>query len=349
MTLDEASVMAVFLISRKSPIYAVHDSAIQSSGVHYGFRGSSSRPNEILCERSSQLETESRRSFSYRWGLEVLPRKTTCSAETVDDLVPLTCTMRVANLFCVAVFLLMTTRTGTVTGSSLPPSNCNLLNKDGLCYTDALKERFVFIDSTSRQCHMMVDRLLVEEVLKELSIAGTPPYAVSASRLSALIHVCKQRDPLKQPQDSQKRNLMFPGKGVMFFGTKWCGPGDDADSFDDLGELKELDMCCRDHDHCPENIKHGKTKHNITNTSAFTMSHCDCDDAFHKCLKLVDSEASQAVGFTYFSTGFIKCFRLAPPVEKCLQWSGFFSQTCDRYQFDESGEYKWQVFDLPTF
>lgn len=33
-------------------------------------------------------------------------------------------------------------------------------------------------------------------------------------------------------------------------GTKWCGPGNTASGYDDLGSHSDVDACCRDHDHC---------------------------------------------------------------------------------------------------
>lgn len=53
-------------------------------------------------------------------------------------------------------------------------------------------------------------------------------------------------------------------------GTKWCGAGNVAVSYDDLGEEKEADMCCREHDNCPDLIPGGGTKHNLTNDAFYT-------------------------------------------------------------------------------
>jgi hypothetical protein len=37
-------------------------------------------------------------------------------------------------------------------------------------------------------------------------------------------------------------------------GTKWCGEGNIASNFYDIGQLTELDNCCREHDFCADYI-----------------------------------------------------------------------------------------------
>ena len=53
-------------------------------------------------------------------------------------------------------------------------------------------------------------------------------------------------------------------------GTKWCGPGDVAQSYDDLGALIEVDKCCRAHDHCPIKVKGFASAHGLMNLSFYT-------------------------------------------------------------------------------
>lgn len=55
-----------------------------------------------------------------------------------------------------------------------------------------------------------------------------------------------------------------------FAGTKWCGSGDLATSFFDLGTEVKLDMCCRTHDLCPSKVRAHSTRYNITNESMYT-------------------------------------------------------------------------------
>ena len=45
--------------------------------------------------------------------------------------------------------------------------------------------------------------------------------------------------------------------GITFPFTKWCGPGSTARHFDDLGEDRDTDICCREHDHCDQGINTG--------------------------------------------------------------------------------------------
>ena len=37
---------------------------------------------------------------------------------------------------------------------------------------------------------------------------------------------------------------------LSILGTKWCGFGNTAEDYDDLGTNTEIDKCCRKHDQC---------------------------------------------------------------------------------------------------
>ena len=78
-------------------------------------------------------------------------------------------------------------------------------------------------------------------------------------------------------------------------GTKWCGPGHVAKSYDDLGEHRETDICCRDHDkHCKARIDKFSRKYGLWNWSWKTASHCDCEQRFKDCLLNVSMLASKS-------------------------------------------------------
>lgn len=56
-----------------------------------------------------------------------------------------------------------------------------------------------------------------------------------------------------------------------FTGTNWCGNGDVAENYDDLGRNNETDACCREHDHCPTFIEAFATDFDLKNPFPFTM------------------------------------------------------------------------------
>jgi len=63
-----------------------------------------------------------------------------------------------------------------------------------------------------------------------------------------------------------------PHTGITVPGTKWCGPGNTAANFEDLGRERETDKCCRAHDHCDEIIEPHAVLHRLpANTDWFPM------------------------------------------------------------------------------
>ncbi|XP_044584747.1 phospholipase A2-like [Cotesia glomerata] len=95
--------------------------------------------------------------------------------------------------------------------------------------------------------------------------------------------------------------------GFIAPGTKWCGQGDKAESYDDLGKFNDTDICCRAHDNCPMIIKVGETCHGLTNPDASSRLSCDCDRDFYKCLKNNRNIVSKTIGTIYFDLLKKKC------------------------------------------
>jgi hypothetical protein len=56
-----------------------------------------------------------------------------------------------------------------------------------------------------------------------------------------------------------------------FPGTKWCGPGNTASSYDDLGPDRETDICCRTHDLCPISVDPGHQQCGFKNKGHFCV------------------------------------------------------------------------------
>ena len=108
-------------------------------------------------------------------------------------------------------------------------------------------------------------------------------------------------------------------------GTLWCGVNDIAPDFSSLGVDRELDRCCRAHDHCPvkvggeyvdwsrvnsspgPQVKPFRTKYGVLNLDLYTKSHCYCDEKFYNCLKNQENKKAKAVGDFFFNVISVKC------------------------------------------
>ncbi|KAJ0176380.1 hypothetical protein K1T71_007559 [Dendrolimus kikuchii] len=90
-------------------------------------------------------------------------------------------------------------------------------------------------------------------------------------------------------------------------GTKWCGTGDIAANYHDLGADRRLDRCCRTHDLCPTKVRAFSSRYNLTNNSLYSKSHCTCDDMLFDCLKKTNTSASQVMGHIYFNLVQVPC------------------------------------------
>ncbi|XP_048467560.1 group 3 secretory phospholipase A2 [Rhincodon typus] len=113
-----------------------------------------------------------------------------------------------------------------------------------------------------------------------------------------------------------RRALIFPG-------TLWCGVGESAENYTDLGIFHQTDSCCREHDHCNHTLSAFEYNYGVWNFRLHTVSHCNCDETFRRCLLNANDTISTMVGFSYFSMLHVPCFDLKP-VERCVkksQWN----------------------------
>uniref|UniRef100_A0A3Q3KDV7 phospholipase A2 n=1 Tax=Monopterus albus TaxID=43700 RepID=A0A3Q3KDV7_MONAL len=108
-----------------------------------------------------------------------------------------------------------------------------------------------------------------------------------------------------------KRSFTVPG-------TLWCGSGNKAPSFEDLGVFTDTDSCCREHDQCQHSIPSFHSDFGVFNSNIYTMSHCDCDNRFRRCLQDVNDSISSAVGYTFFNLLKIHCFEFAHQTKMSL-------------------------------
>lgn len=90
------------------------------------------------------------------------------------------------------------------------------------------------------------------------------------------------------------RNFILPG-------TFWCGRGDKANNYWEVGPLAEVDLCCREHDHCPVRMEAGETNYGLTNSKAITVSLCECEHRFRDCLLTSQSDIGGKLSWIYFN------------------------------------------------
>ncbi|XP_014731977.1 PREDICTED: protein PROCA1 [Sturnus vulgaris] len=107
-------------------------------------------------------------------------------------------------------------------------------------------------------------------------------------------------------------------RGLTYPGTLWCGAGSNADSYEQLGEHRDTDRCCRDHDHCQHVIHPFTARYGYRNLRWHTISHCDCDLRLKECLQRVNDTASRVVGQAFFNVIQVPCFEFTYR-EECVE------------------------------
>ncbi|XP_075761228.1 protein PROCA1 [Pelodiscus sinensis] len=107
-------------------------------------------------------------------------------------------------------------------------------------------------------------------------------------------------------------------RGFTYPGTLWCGAGTNAESYEQLGEHRETDRCCREHDHCQHVIHPFTSRYGYRNLRWHTVSHCACDRRLQGCLRQVNDTASRVVGQAFFNVIQVPCFEFAYQ-EQCAE------------------------------
>uniref|UniRef100_G1PDR7 Group 3 secretory phospholipase A2 n=1 Tax=Myotis lucifugus TaxID=59463 RepID=G1PDR7_MYOLU len=108
-------------------------------------------------------------------------------------------------------------------------------------------------------------------------------------------------------------------RGWTVPGTLWCGFGDSAGNSTELGVFRGPDLCCREHDHCPQSISPFQYNYGMQNYRFQTISHCDCDARFRQCLQNQQDSVSDLVGVAFFNVLETPCFVLEEQ-EACVAW-----------------------------
>lgn len=138
---------------------------------------------------------------------------------------------------------------------------------------------------------------------------GLPVQPVDFATMLRLISQCRE---LRDWTASTNSTLQWSASSIwsgIIPGTKWCGLGDIASSYDDLGSQVAVDLCCRAHDHCPVKLKAFRSGYGLVNLSLYTKSHCDCDRDFHGCLRGTKNNIADTIGHVYFNVIKVPCIR----------------------------------------
>ncbi|KAH8287276.1 hypothetical protein KR054_005149 [Drosophila jambulina] len=117
------------------------------------------------------------------------------------------------------------------------------------------------------------------------------------------------------------------GLGFIYPGTKWCGPGTAATSYDDLGPHAREDRCCREHDMCPDVLNVGECRRGLCNRGTFTRSHCDCDARFRRCLQAANTETANTLGAIFYNVVQVTCFQERSPCSAHQRFEDYYYRT----------------------
>ncbi|KAJ1530810.1 hypothetical protein ONE63_005658 [Megalurothrips usitatus] len=173
--------------------------------------------------------------------------------------------------------------------------NCELIevNKAGLARealqnlsTIAKPSQLGFPDMSAlmRRCQAL------DEARAAAAAGGQGPAAVAATK----------RKIDDNPDPSSLLSGILPG-------TKWCGTGDIASNYFDLGTERDIDRCCRTHDLCPVKVRAFQSRYGLSNMSFYTKSHCVCDDMLLQCLKASNHSTANIMGNIYFNLLRVPC------------------------------------------
>lgn len=133
--------------------------------------------------------------------------------------------------------------------------------------------------------------------------------------------------------DDEARRASYVSMGMSMMSgivpnTLWCGLGDRAQNYSELGSEYQVDACCRAHDHCPIRLKPFAADYQLINWSMSTRSHCDCDLDFNDCLAALNSTLSNVIRTLYFRFVGLQCINLDGRSERpLLGQAGSDSQT----------------------
>mgnify|MGYP001183336466 FL=1 len=127
-------------------------------------------------------------------------------------------------------------------------------------------------------------------------------------------------------------------ESIILPGTNYCGAGELEQKGDPL--YAGTDNCCQQHDYCPEKIYKFSKKFELRNYYPYTISLCQCDEAFRSCLKEDGSQMSATLGQMYFNVLRTPCFELKE-AEICKQKTFWLWGRCIKEEKGLKAELKY--------
>jgi len=153
------------------------------------------------------------------------------------------------------------------------------------------------------------------EVIEELKSAhGVSVHKLKLVNMLDMIHRCNYHPSAQKIVKAEHQgvldkhdidvNLEFSKAARMIVpGTLWCGAGQIADQYSNLGPDYQLDRCCRQHDFCPLDVM----RFTLQNPTPYTQVACLCDEILYKCLKKLGSTSANDVGKVFFNIIQMRC------------------------------------------
>uniref|UniRef100_A0A224YDF5 Phospholipase A2 n=1 Tax=Rhipicephalus zambeziensis TaxID=60191 RepID=A0A224YDF5_9ACAR len=199
-------------------------------------------------------------------------------------------------------------------------------------------------------CNVVRDRRLLKRVLSFIPAYITD--RLSTREMDRISHQCSGR-PKNFEASFFAQLLDKKYQGIAAFpGTKWCGSGNVARNYEDLGEARDADKCCRDHDFAIDSLPPNKTRHGLQNKLTYTMTNCKYDKKFFRCLTKATSLAALSVGVSFFDVLKTKCYKFGRPT-KCADKDSLRAKQpkhlCKKFKKDILKPRKWLVYDPPNF
>ncbi|XP_070378667.1 uncharacterized protein [Dermacentor albipictus] len=210
----------------------------------------------------------------------------------------------------------------------------------------------VFEDNTNAtvNCNLIGEETLIQQILR--LVPAELVTSVTTAQMDEVVDKCQDKESMMEGSSLLSTIGDDLQSLVIFPGTKWCGAGNVAKNYSDLGSASATDMCCRDHDHSEDSIPAFGMEHGIRNYMFYTMTDCPDDHKFFNCLQNVSSFTSVTVGTIFFDILKTHCFEYGYPT-MCTDYNYWLivllQDPCLKREPDTSKPMQWQVVGPAPF